>query len=170
MPGPVTDNFEWQLPEVDGDEGTWGDVLNAALAEIDTDLQAVKDTADAALPLAGGTMDGPLNLKTSTIASSHKGPVSGAVTLDLEEAGYFTATITGATAFIFDNVATGEFASGFILMLSNGGSALVTWPAGVQWPLGVVPTLTVDGVDCLVFLTHDDGATWRGFVSGKDIS
>lgn len=168
MPGPVTDNFGWQLPEVDGDEGTWGDVLNAALAEVDEDLQAVSDVADAALPKAGGTMTGRVDVKTSTIALA-AGAFSGAEVLDLSAANYFVGELTGAASFVFSSVPAGDFATGFILRITNGGAYAITWPASVKWPGGVAPELTESGVDILVFLTDDDGTTWRGMVSGKDI-
>lgn len=44
----VTPNFGWNYPTVDGDADVWGDILNTALSEIDVDLKAVKDVADAA--------------------------------------------------------------------------------------------------------------------------
>lgn len=169
MPGPVTDNFQWQLPEVDGDEGTWGDVLNAVLAAVDSDLQTVEDTADAALSLGGGQMSGRVDVLTSTIAATHEGSVTGVKTLDIAVSNYHTAIVTGITTFIFGNVPSGNFASGFVLRLTNAGAFGIVWPASVKWPGGVAPVLTISGVDILVFLTDDDGTTWRGVVSGKDI-
>lgn len=169
MHGPVTDNFDWQLPKVDDDEGAWGDVVNAAFAAIDADVQAVKDTADAALPKAGGELTGRVDVKTATIAASHEGAFSGAEILDLTAANYFTGTLNGASSFVFSGVPSGDFATGFILRITNGGAYVITWPASVDWPSGVAPELTESGVDILVFLTDDDGVTWRGMVSGKDI-
>jgi hypothetical protein len=63
---PLTDNFAWIEPTVAGDNNAWGQKLNDMFAQIDTDLKAAKDTADAAtpnaLPLAGGTMTGDIHM------------------------------------------------------------------------------------------------------------
>jgi hypothetical protein len=81
---------------------------------------------------------------------------------------YFTKTITVTTNWTFTNVPSTAF--GFILVLTNGGSQAVTWPAAVKWPNAVIPTLTVSGVDVLTFLTDDGGTTWRGVMSMQNSS
>lgn len=43
-----TTNYTWTKPDVNGSNGTWGTILNAALDAIDTDLKAVDDVADSA--------------------------------------------------------------------------------------------------------------------------
>lgn len=43
-----TVNYGWAKPTVGGDTGAWGTILNAALDDIDTDLDAVSDAAVAA--------------------------------------------------------------------------------------------------------------------------
>jgi hypothetical protein len=165
-----TTNFLWETPDNGGDEGSWGTILNATLEEIDADLKAAKDTADAALPKTGGVVTGRVDLKTATIAKSDLGGVSGTVTLDLAVAQYFTLSITGPTALVFANVPAGTFAIGVILRVTNGEAALLTWPVSVQWPGGTKPVLTTDGVDILVLLSDDSGTTWRGMVAARDIS
>jgi hypothetical protein len=52
------------------------------------------------------------------------------------------------------------------LILTNGGSQTVTWPASVDWPAATAPTLTAAGVDKLVFETVDGGTTWTGNLAG----
>lgn len=47
MPDPTT-NFGWDVPAVGGDNNAWGALLNIVFDDIDTDLQTVKVTADAA--------------------------------------------------------------------------------------------------------------------------
>jgi hypothetical protein len=67
----VTVNFGWVLPVPGTEVDLWGTILNntfgavggaTPLDNIDTDLWAVKGTADGALQKAGGTMTGPLVL------------------------------------------------------------------------------------------------------------
>lgn len=169
MPNP-TDNFGWDKPEVGVDEGAWGDKLNTALDDIDEDLQAVKDTADAALASTGTvSQTGRLDTKTGTMARVALGSVSGATVLDVTDGQYFIATITGTTAFTFDNVPSGAFVFGLILRLVNAGAHTVSFPASVQWPEGAEPEFTASGTDMLVMLTDDDGTTWRAMVVGRDI-
>lgn len=93
--------------------------------------------------------------------------VISASAIDLTAGNYFTKTISGSTTFTTSGTpATGNVAS-FVLDLTNGGSATVTWWSGVKWASGTAPTLTVSGRDVLGFFTHDGGTTWNGFVLGK---
>lgn len=165
-----TTNYGWVEPEVGGDQDTWGDELNALLEEIDNDLFAAETTAEAALPLAGGAMTGALKLKTAAMAHVSLGSISGATELTLTTAQAFSATIAGATTFSFVGAIAGDYASGFILKLTNPGAFAITWPVSVRWSGGSPPDFTASGVDTLVFLTFDNGTTWQAFVSGQDIS
>ncbi len=90
-------------------------------------------------------------------------------TIDLSAAAVFSKTVTAATTFSLSNVpASGRLAS-FVLDLTNGGSFVVTWWAGIKWAGGVAPTLTANGRDVLAFMTYDGGATWTGLFLGKDM-
>lgn len=164
MPDPTT-NFAWNPPNVAGDSGAWGTILNTLIDDVDSDLNDVKTTADAALPKAGGTMTGVLNLQTSTGALVAKGTVSGAVTLNLATANAFTATVGANTTFSFVGApATSGVVLGAVLRLTNGGAFTVTW-TNVKWAGGAAPALTGAGTDLLVFVSFDNGATWLGAVS-----
>lgn len=88
---------------------------------------------------------------------------------DLSTANYFTKTISAGTTFTVSNVPTSAVAIAFILDITNGGSASVTWFSNVKWTGGIAPTLTAIGRDILGFFTHDAGATWNGLVLAKDI-
>ena len=93
--------------------------------------------------------------------------VISASAIDLTAGNYFTKTISGSTTFTTSGTpATGNVAS-FVLDLTNGGSAAVTWWSGVKWASGTAPTLTASGRDVLGFFTHDGGTTWNGFLIGK---
>lgn len=97
------------------------------------------------------------------------GNVSSATTIDLTLGNYVSATVIGATQFTFSNPTPTANACGFILELTNGGSAVITWPTIVsKWPGGNAPSLTVSGADLLTFITDDAGGTWRGVLSMGD--
>jgi hypothetical protein len=93
------------------------------------------------------------------------GSGSGSRTIDLTLGNFVSATVTGTTTWTFSNPFTSPTAVVFILELTNGGSAALTWPAAVKWPNGTAPALTASGVDLLTFVTDDGGTTWRGVLS-----
>ena len=98
-----------------------------------------------------------------------KGNTGSAITVDLVDGNFFSATVDQATTFTFSNPpASGEFGA-FVLELTNGGAFTVNWPGSVDWPGGTAPTLTASGKDQLVFTTRDAGTNWYGFVAGLDI-
>ena len=98
--------------------------------------------------------------KTSAIAASAINCSLGAL---------FSKTISGATTFTITNIAPSGSISSFILDLTNGGSATITWWSGIKWPGGTVPTLTTAGRDILGFFSYDAGTSWVGLVLGKDV-
>ena len=126
------------------------------------------------LPLAGGTMSGDLvmadNLVTRPVLKDYGETVNaigsiggGTQDIDLEQGNVVTATVdTSETTFTFSNPPASGTAGSFRLILTNGGSQTVNWPASVDWPGGSGPSLTASGVDILEFLTVDGGATWYG--------
>ena len=109
-----------------------------------------------ALSIIGGT-----SLRESKVAVS-------ASAIDLATGSYFSKTISGATTFTLSNVPASGTAVTFLLDLTNGGAATVTWWSGIKWASGTVPTLTAAGRDVLVFFTHDGGTTWTGVIT-KDV-
>lgn len=80
-------------------------------------------------------------------------------TVDVSESAFFTKTIDADTELSFTGVAEGKSAS-FTLVLENGGSHEIQWPANVQWPNGTPPDLKESGTDLLQFVTWDGGQTW----------
>lgn len=89
--------------------------------------------------------------------------------IDLLTGNFFSKTISGATTLTVSNTPASPAAVSFILDLTNGGSAAITWWSGVKWANGTAPTLTAAGRDVLGFFTHDGGTTWSGLVLGKDV-
>ena len=87
--------------------------------------------------------------------------------LDLTNGNVFTDTVdTGETTYTFSNPPASGVAGSFTLIMTNGGSQTVNWPASVDWAGGTEPTLTVAGIDVLTFITIDAGTIWYGFASG----
>jgi len=94
----------------------------------------------------------------------------GASDIDLSTGNYFSKTISGSTTFTVSNTAASGLVSAFVLDLTNGGSATVTWWSGVKWNAATPPTLTASGRDVLGFFTYDGGTTWNGFVLGQGMA
>jgi len=91
----------------------------------------------------------------------------GTQDIDLEAGNVVTATVdTSANTFTFSNPSTSGVSCSFTLILTNGGSQTVNWPASVDWAAATAPTLTAAGVDVLTFMTVDAGTTWYGFAGG----
>ena len=91
----------------------------------------------------------------------------GTQDIDLEAGNVVTATVdTSANTFTFSNPSTSGVSCSFTLILTNGGSQTVNWPASVDWAGGSAPTLTTSGVDVLAFTTVDGGTIWYGFPAG----
>ncbi len=125
-------------------------------------------TADATLANLYGTLAGSTNIEIINDLGTLTG---GTEDIDLEDGTVVTATISTATqTFTFSGAPNSGNNGSFTLFLTNGNSQTVNWPASVDWPNGVVPTLTTSGLDVLVFTTNDSGTTWYGFVAGRDLS
>lgn len=80
--------------------------------------------------------------------------------VDLSKGVVFSKTVSADTVFTFINAPSGRAAT-FNLIITNGGSATITWPASVKWTDAAAPTLTASGVDVLTFMTPN-GTTWYG--------
>ena len=94
----------------------------------------------------------------------------GTVDLDIALGNVQTATVdTATTTFTFSNPSATGRACSFTLILTNGGSQTVNWPASVDWAGGVAPTLTAAGIDIIEFFTIDAGTRWYGFAAGRDM-
>tara|TARA_B110000495_G_C22715315_1_gene420428 strand:+ start:96 stop:527 length:432 start_codon:yes stop_codon:yes gene_type:complete len=93
----------------------------------------------------------------------------GTDAIDLTLGNSVSATVsTAAQTFTFTNPTASDELCGFTLVLTNGGSQTVNWPASVDWAGGTAPTLTTAGVDILVFITNDAGTIWHGMISSGD--
>lgn len=94
----------------------------------------------------------------------------GTQDINLASGNVVTATVdTSANTFTFSNPPASGKCGSFTLILTNGGSQTVNWPAAVDWAGGTAPTLTTSGIDVLTFTTVDAGTIWYGFLAGADM-
>ena len=90
----------------------------------------------------------------------------GTQDIDLTLGNVVSATVdTSANTFTFSNPTVTGSGCAFTLVLTNGGSQTVTWPASVDWPAATAPELTAAGVDLLTFFTVNGGTTWHGMAA-----
>jgi len=146
----ATTIFGWLRPDVGGSVGAWGTELNALIEQQDTDVGAVSDVADAALPLAGGTISGAL--RTNQIESDFVNiGSSGAMDLDLNLGNTFYLGLQGAAVLTMTNLLSTLWTAQFITIeVVDGGNHGVTWPVEFRWQDDEVPVLTTDGRDIIV--------------------
>jgi len=82
--------------------------------------------------------------------------------VDLTLGNVQTYTLSGSQTVTFTNPPASGTAGSFTMIVTNGGSATLTWPTSVDWPAATAPTLTASGVDILFFTTCDGGTIWYG--------
>ena len=149
-----------------------GGALTGALTTNSTidgrDVAADGVLATNALPKAGGTVTGAINhsdqiLQRTVLKDYGETKVAMAAhAVDLELGNVFTYTLSGGQTVTFTNPPASGTAGSFTMIVTNGGSATLTWPTSVDWPAATAPTLTASGVDILFFTTCDGGTIWYG--------
>ena len=137
-----------------------------------SDVTTTTNTSGAALPKAGGTMTGALQMSDQLVQRpvlkdyGETKVAMAAHAVDLELGNVFTYTLSGGQTLTFTNPAASGTACSFSLIITNGGSATLTYPSSVDWAAATAPTLTASGIDILTFTTIDGGTIWYGIVSG----
>ena len=132
--------------------------------------------ANAALPKAGGTMTVEINAADQLITRpvlkdyGETKVAMAAHAVDLSLGNVQTYTLSGNQTLTFTNPPASGTSGSFTLLVTNGGSATLTWPTSVDWAGGTAPTLTASGIDAMVFTTIDGGTIWYGFAAGLDLS
>ena len=124
-----------------------------------------EDVREGALAPAQSTDVGHVSVALPPLVTSNVKEHS----VDLTLGNVQTYTLSGNQTLTFDNPsATGNSCS-FTLIVTNGGSATLTWPGAVDWAGGSAPSLTSSGIDILTFMTVDAGTIWYGFAAGLDM-
>jgi hypothetical protein len=99
---------------------------------------------------------------------------SGTATLDFSAATVFQLTLSeDVSTFTWNNAPTSGTAFGFTLKVIQDSTArTIAFPASVDWPGGIAPTLSSGSgdVDVFTFFTIDGGTTYYGFTAGQDLS
>ncbi len=95
----------------------------------------------------------------------------GTQDIDLNLGNVFTMTVdTSTTTFTFSNwPSTGTYREA-LLIITNGGSQTVNWPAATKYHLGEPPSLTTSGTDWLLLCSYDGGTTPHLFVIGIGVA
>jgi hypothetical protein len=119
---------------------------------------------------ASDTSRAPVSNPTFTAGVFETRNTLAANNLDMNTGSVFTKTVSGATTLTVSNVPAAGTVASFLLDLTNGGSATVTWWTGMKWAGGTAPSLTAAGRDVLGFFTHDGGTTWSGLLLGKGMA
>lgn len=169
-----------------GDGANWV-AENGATARTSLGLGTIATQAANSVDIDGGAIDGAAiganshsTGKFTTLESTgaihtpggEKGNAIGSTgggtqDINLNDGRVQSLTVdTSANTFTFSNPAAYDRLT---LIITNGGSQTVNWPASVDWAGGTAPTLTSSGVDVVTFITNDTGTTWYGFASGLDM-
>ena len=94
-------------------------------------------------------------------------------TVDLADGNYHAVTVDDDCTLSVTGTVADRVCSFTLELIQDGtGGHTVTLFSGIEWSGGTAPALS-DGageVDMLVFVTRDDGTTWRGGVFGQDFS
>jgi hypothetical protein len=103
----------------------------------------------------GVSLNGPFKQASEAVA---------ALDVDCSTGNYFTKSISSNSTFTFSNIPASGTAYSFTLEVDvTGTSTAITWPASVEWPYGITaPSLTDTKTHLFMFVTNDNGTTWRG--------
>jgi hypothetical protein len=172
--GSATVNLSIDAAVDMGTDGTGVDVSFHSGAAGDLMLWDASDKAleftDAKITMGDNLIETPEFIDYAESVNAIGGTGGGTQDLDIALGNVQTATVdTSTNTFTFSNPSISGKSCSFTLILTNGGSQTVNWPASVDWAGSTAPTLTTSGVDVLTFMTVDAGTTWYGFSAGLDM-
>ena len=160
MADSTTTNYAFVLPEVGASEDTWGTKLNQNWSDLDTDLKAVSDVANAAVTLSGTqtltnkTLTDPAIIGT-ILEDVYTISDGAAFEIDRGNGSVQLITLGASRTPKATNFANGEAVT---LMVNDGTAYTLTWTdatfggSGVVWKTdgGVAPTLNTTGYTAIV--------------------
>lgn len=89
--------------------------------------------------------------------------------IDVGKANHYTKTVAANTALTVTNIPDAGRVATFILHVTNGGAFTMSWWPNIRWAEGIAPALSTAGRDVIGFSTLNGGATWDGYLIGKDM-
>jgi len=161
------DNAHIADDAIDSEHYAAASIDEAHLADNSVDSRAYVDGSIDSEHLATNVILNDVLLKDYGEVTNALGDLGGGTdAIDLTVGNSVSATVsTGTQTFTFTNPTASDEGCGFTLVLTNGGSQTVNWPAAVDWPAATAPTLTTSGVDILTFWTIDGGTIWHGMAA-----
>ena len=128
---------------------------NAALTSSATALasgSAALTSANLKLPLSGGVVSGQFAQNIVSLGLYGSG-------INTALGNYFTATLSGNSTVVFSG-APSNVSYSFTYEV-NHQTGTITWPTAVSWPSATAPTLTTGKTHIFMFVTDDNGTSWR---------
>ena len=162
-----------ELNLIDGYTGTtaelnYNDVTTLGTVEVSKTVTA---SAAGLVNHADYQVQRPYFLDIAETVNAIGGTGGSTQDIDITAGNVVSATVdTSENTFTFSNSSASGRSCTFLLILTNGGSQTVNWPAAVDWAGGSAPSLTSSGVDVLCFTTVDEGTTWYGFLAGAGMA
>ena len=155
--------------------------INSLSSNAQTQITNTVTVANAALPKAGGTMSGAINMADQEllrpILRDYVEPrtnmaAAATVTLDMTNGNVFALTPDQNTTFTFSNPpVTGRSGAFTLIWFQDSSDRTITWPVTVTWAGGTAPDVTSGSGKCDIytFFTLDAGSQWFGFQAGADM-
>lgn len=128
---------------------------NAALASGNAALTSASSaltSANLKLPLSGGVVSGQFAQNIVSLGLYGSG-------INTALGNYFTATLSGNSTVVFSG-APSNVSYSFTYEV-NHQTGTITWPTAVSWPSATAPTLTTGKTHIFMFVTDDNGTSWR---------
>lgn len=150
--GALEPDYDWELD---------GDLI--------TRLDATEDVADDALPKAGGTMSGLVEVFTAQCLRENLSG-EGAQVLNYDAANVFVITAAANIQITISGTtpSTGQTLA-LLLRMQLGAIYTVSWAGvAIEWAYGEEPTWSEDGYDWISLLSLD-GTNWSGALAQADV-
>lgn len=163
---PSANNWTVQRAQEGSTQRTFGAGDRIELRLTSSYLNTLTDEVNNSVRLSGNQEISDRKTFNSGVVENVKNMGSD-TNINMLDGSLFFKLISSATTFTVSNPPSAGKVGSFILELTNGGAANITWFSGIKWTGGSVPNFQVIGVDVLGFYTIDAGSSWRGVVLGR---